>query len=136
MKRVLLLLLLLCCSPAYADPPHPDDLAKQAEHLALLALVPPEEATSVVAQSGPWSDPATWESGQLPAPGERALVPLPFILTVDTVTAPLYWMRVEGGLHFDPGGELLIDTLIGTTTTEPETFPPDGGKLLVIIDSD
>jgi len=22
------------------------------------------------------------------------------------------------------------------TTTEPETFPPDGGKLLVIIDSD
>ena len=46
---------------------HPDDSAKQHEHSAILALVPHEDAEFVSAQTGNWSDPATWASHSVPS---------------------------------------------------------------------
>ncbi|MBM82921.1 MAG: hypothetical protein CMJ78_20355 [Planctomycetaceae bacterium] len=43
-------------------------------HASLYELFPHADATHVVAQSGPWSDPATWVGGEILGDGARVLI--------------------------------------------------------------
>lgn len=105
-----------------ADLPHPDDLSKQREHLALFALTPESAATHRVFQSGDWSsadtwdDPATSSAVEAP-PGDdaRVLVPQGITLTVDgVIPARLRWIRVNGKLRFSTSAdtELNVETIV------------------------
>ena len=48
-----------------------------------------------------WSDPATWPNRVLPAEGAQVLVPKGATMLLDTSTASLGSLRVEGTLRFD-----------------------------------
>jgi G8 domain-containing protein len=48
-----------------------------------------------------WSDPATWPNHALPADGAVVLVPKDVTMLLDTHTASLAGLRVEGTLRFD-----------------------------------
>ncbi len=126
-----------------AQTPHPEDAGKNTEHLAMLAIVPESSATSVVANSGNWSNPSTWNGGTLPASGARILIPAGKSLTVDNVlTARIKWIRVNGTLNFSPlvNTELKVETIIVDpsgflnvgTATEP--IKPNVSARIVYID--
>ena len=104
--------------PPTPDPPtpHPDDPAKRDEHLAMMALVPTAEATVWAVAPGLWSAESTWN--RPPVAGDKVWIPAQFEVAVDTETAALKWLRVDGTLSasklFD--SHLTVDTLVGTTT--------------------
>lgn len=52
-------------------------------------------------QSGPWSDPATWSSGAVPVAGASVNIPGPVAVTLDTSTARLDNLLVEGCVEVD-----------------------------------
>jgi hypothetical protein len=95
--------------------PHPDDPAKRDEHLAVLALVPVEGATSVTIASGNWSDPAIWQNGRVPGRMANVVVSAGNTVTFDRIyTDPLHWVRVNGTLEFATNidTQLLVDTIV------------------------
>ena len=95
----------------------PHDPVMQAEHQAMLALVPDEAVTNAAVQSGAWSDPATWAGAALPAEGANVLVPAGMTVTVDAVnSAALRTVRVDGTLDFATAvnTRLAVDTLVVT----------------------
>ncbi len=105
--------------------PHPDDLSKQREHLAMLALTPEAASTHRVFQSGDWSSAETWDDPETltvvespPTDGARILVPTGFTLTVDDVfPARLEWIRVNGKLRFSPSADTELN--VGTIIVDP-----------------
>jgi hypothetical protein len=95
--------------------PHPHDPVLQAEHLAMLDLAKPADATHIVVKDGAWSDKAVWKNGKLPAAGANVLVPAGKTVTLDHVNAvALRTVRVDGKLRFAPGKDtaLKVDTLV------------------------
>lgn len=96
--------------------PHPDDPAKQAEHEALLALVPINQATVAAVQTGQWNDPATW-GGVVPALDSKVHIPAGITVSLSG-EASAFWVRVDGTLAFSEteDSHLYVDTLIGTPT--------------------
>src|SRR5436189_289363 len=71
---------------------HPEDAAKEREHVAMFALTPEGEATHRVFQSGDWSSAETWDDPTTvtvveaqPGDGAKILVPPGITLTVDGV---------------------------------------------------
>jgi hypothetical protein len=107
---------------------HPEDPAKEREHVAMLALAPEGAATHRVFQSGDWSSADTWDDPATPtvieAPpgdGAKVLIPPGITLTVDgVISARLGWILVAGSLgyngklRFAPSvdTELNVETII------------------------
>jgi hypothetical protein len=92
--------------------PHPDDLSKQGEHLAMLAIVPESQASNVAVTSGNWSSPSTW-GGDAPAAGARILIPQGITVTVDAVLPSAFkWIRINGTLDF----AATVNTLVKVET--------------------
>lgn len=84
---------------------------------ALLALVPLAEADAVAVNSGNWSNPATWQSGQQPIAGGKALIAEGVHVTFDAqMTQPLKWLRVSGQLSWrtDINTTMMVETLVVT----------------------
>ncbi len=85
------------------------------EHMrGFCAMLPRGEATHTAVASGSWSSPNTWNGRRLPAADGKVLVPGGITVTVDReFTAPLFWIRVEGGLRFDAAANtaVTVDTL-------------------------
>ena len=108
---------LLLTQPSYAQShPHHDDPVKQAEHLALLALLPPESATHTAVGDGVWSNPAVWSGGAIPGVAARVYIPAGRTVTYDRASnVNVGVIRVDGTLAFatDRNTQLVIDTLIG-----------------------
>lgn len=77
-------------------------------------------ATHVVISSGHWSQTSTWQGGSIP--GNDAVVHIPQNLTVtlDTATARLDTMRIDGTLTFDHLSNTLlqVDTLFSSPNGE------------------
>jgi hypothetical protein len=97
--------------------PHPHDPVLQAEHLAMLDLVPRSDATHAAGQDGRWSDPATWKNGQVPSAGAKVVIPRGRTVTVaDIQKTPVQTVRVDGTLRFEPtkNTALAVDTLVVT----------------------
>ncbi|MBB5517852.1 Ig-like domain-containing protein [Amphiplicatus metriothermophilus] len=124
--------------------PHPDDPAKQAEHIALLNLVPAEEATHTAIKSGSWFDPATWANGEIPGDGAKVVIPAGVTVSYDGESpASIFTIRVDGELDFatDRDTFLEVDTLVvapsGTlrigTTENP--VAPDVQAVISIADN-
>lgn len=118
----------LTVTPHHHEPdpepdPHPDDPDKQAEHLALLKLVPREQANHTVVNSGFWTNPNTWSNGILPEIGSKVLVPVGKNLTIDRdIFTRLRWLRVDGILTFlwDIDTSIYVDTIVGDSTSHLE----------------
>ena len=98
---------------------HSDDAMKQAEHLELLGLALPSQASNMAVASGSWSDPAIWSNGSVPGAGDQVWIPAWHSVEVDTqLTEALKWVRVDGELTFSTAVDtsLVADTIIGTST--------------------
>ncbi len=78
---------------------HDGDQQKEAEHEAVMALVPVEDATHTAVQSGAWSETSTW-GGSVPNASSNVVIPEGKAVTVDTTTAQAKWVRVDGKLDF------------------------------------
>jgi hypothetical protein len=95
--------------------PHPYDPVLRAEHMALLDLIRPEDATHTAVHDGAWSEPRTWKDGRLPGRGAVVLVPEGMAVTMDLPSeVPLRAVRVDGRLAFAPDRDtcLVVDTVI------------------------
>lgn len=68
---------------------------------------PPPTGTSPVASGQRWSDPATW-GGSVPATGASVRVPPGKTIVLDTRTAALSALVVEGELVADPAADVSI----------------------------
>lgn len=55
-----------------------------------------------------WSDPAAWPGGRVPQAGEVATIPAGTSLLLDTATAPLAGLAIEGRLVADPAKDVAI----------------------------
>ncbi|MEM7536954.1 MAG: LamG-like jellyroll fold domain-containing protein [Chloroflexota bacterium] len=100
---------------AQGDLPHPDDPVKQAEHLAMLALADPADATFTATQDGSWFDTATWQEGAVPGANARVYIPAGTTVTYDAVSATrILTVRLDGTLTFarDRDTQLIVDTFI------------------------
>lgn len=95
--------------------PHPRNREMSQSHIALFDLVNATTITHAAINSGAWSDPATWQGGQVPAAGAHVRIEPSVTVTVDGVLAdPLEAILVGGVLDFDPSQDthLRVDTLI------------------------
>lgn len=100
---------------ADASHPHPDDPSKAEEHIALMNLVPVEEATHVAVNNGSWFDPATWANGEVPGDGARVYIPEGVDVVYDGESpVSLFTVRVDGTLEFatDQNTFMEVDTLV------------------------
>jgi hypothetical protein len=89
--------------------------------LAALLLASPSVAAEPVtrsARSGPWSDPATWETHAVPAAGARVLVRAGHRVVYDVDSpAVLRGVSVAGTLHFDPTRDTRLE--VGVIKVQP-----------------
>ena len=79
------------------------------------ALISEDQATHRVVASGNWSNPSTWENGELPDAGARILVPKDLTLTVDSVIQTEFkTLGIHGTLRFDQNvdTEIHVDTIV------------------------
>ncbi|NWG71974.1 MAG: cadherin-like domain-containing protein [Parvularculaceae bacterium] len=123
--------------------PHAEDPAMQAEHLALLNLVPVSAATHIAVKSGSWFDPTVWASGVVPGDGAKVVIPTGVVIDYDGESdASVLTVRVDGALHFatDRDTHLKVDTLIVTPSGHLEIgtaeHPIDAGVRAVITIAD
>ena len=94
---------------------HPDNPAMAREHMALLDLVSLSDVTDTAVASGSWFVGTTWQSGSVPGPQARLLIPADMTVTYDGKSdAPLKTLRVDGELRFAPDQDsrMVIDTLV------------------------
>lgn len=107
----------------------PLDAAMQADHDALMRLVPVSSATHVATKDGSWFDPSTWAGGEVPGEGARVVVPAGVTVAYDGESpASILTVRVDGALDFatDRDTFLEVDTLIVT----------GGGALIIGTEDD
>jgi hypothetical protein len=89
----------------------------QADHDALMRLVPVSAATHVAVKDGSWFDPATWAGGEVPGEGARVVIPAGVTIAYDgESSASILTVRIDGALDFatDRDTFLEVDTLIVT----------------------
>ncbi|MEL7471632.1 MAG: G8 domain-containing protein, partial [Pseudomonadota bacterium] len=116
------------------------DEAMMAEHMAMLDLLKPEDATHVAIKSGDWSDAATWEGGRIPDQDADVFIPMGVEVVYDVSSeAELHYVRVDGCLHFatDINTKLVLDTLVtnhaSTLTIGTADQPVEAGVSAQII---
>ncbi|MCG8648884.1 MAG: G8 domain-containing protein, partial [Pirellulales bacterium] len=88
-----------------------------------LDLLPANEATHVVESSGDWTDPNTWQGGQIPNDLAKVLIPAGKTLTIDTtIETRIKIIRNEGKLVFSTSSNtaLNVETIVQGMTGELE----------------
>ncbi|NEO98777.1 MAG: hypothetical protein F6K58_08880 [Symploca sp. SIO2E9] len=126
--------------------PHPDDPAKQNEHVALLDLLPPEKATHRAIADGNWTDSAIWEGGLVPGEDADVFIPEGIAVTYDVPPGgnpELHYVRVNGELHFATNQDtaMKVDTLMTdvkstfTIGTEENPMPAHFNASIEIADN-
>jgi len=102
-----------------ADEIHVHDMSstKMPDHMAVLNLVPRDEATHIAIGNGSWFDPGNWYDGQIPGDGAKVLIPEGVTLSYDHLSdARLFTVRVDGELDFatDTSSKMVVDTFVVT----------------------
>ncbi|HQR09332.1 MAG TPA: G8 domain-containing protein [Gemmatales bacterium] len=91
-----------------------------AEHAAVMALVPLTSVTDTAINSGDWDDPNTWDQHRLPRTGDNVLIATGVTVRLDTIerNATLHTLRIDGTLTFatNVNTGLLVDTIVETPT--------------------
>jgi hypothetical protein len=108
--------------------PHPDNAVLHAEHMAMLDLARPADATHRAVKDGPWSARSTWKGGTLPTDGAAVHIPEGRTVTVDQVSrVSLHSVRIDGTLRFDPDKDtaLKVDTVVVSPDGSLEMGTPD-----------
>lgn len=88
-----------------------------------LDLLPTEEATHTVLNSGNWTNPNTWMGGSIPDPLAKVLIPAEKTLTVDgEIPTRVKIIRIQGKLRFSPNVNtvLNVETIVQGMTGELE----------------
>lgn len=123
--------------------PRPLDAAMQADHDALMRLVPVSAATHVAVKDGSWFDPSTWANGEVPGDGARVVIPAGVAVAYDGESpVSVLTVRVDGALDFatDRDTFLEVDTLIvtpsGALTVGTDGDPVDADVRAVISIAD
>ncbi|MGB3511643.1 MAG: G8 domain-containing protein, partial [Microcoleaceae cyanobacterium] len=123
---------------------HPHNPEKQQGHQNLLDLVPTEDVTHVAINNGHWSDPDTWEQGQVPSDAAQVLIPEGLKVTYDLNSdTSLETVRVDGNLKFAPdqNTQMVVDTFVTTPTstlqigTETTPIQPNRTARIIIADA-
>lgn len=97
---------------------------EEAEHQAVMNLVPLSSVTHTAVQSGSWSLGSTWVGGQVPTETSKVLIPEDVTVTITGDHAEALWVRVDGELAYSTTTDtaLEVDTIIvtndGTYTQE------------------
>lgn len=84
-------------------------------HVAVMELVPVEDATHVAINNGSWFDPNTWANGEIPGEGARVVIPEGVEVQYDGESpVSLFTVRVDGALEFatDQDTFMEVDTLV------------------------
>lgn len=87
-----------------------------------LALLPPNQATHTVQNSGNWSDPNTW-GGSVPNNLAKVFIPAGMTVTVDgEIATRLKIIRIQGKMQFSTTTNtgLNVETIVQDTTGELE----------------
>src|SRR5437899_3322000 len=75
-----------------------------------LTHVPAGDTVIRTGQSGPWSDPVTWEGGKVPGPGARVLIRTGHQVFYDVqATEAIRALHVSGVLSFDADRDTRLD---------------------------
>ena len=94
---------------------HGNDAGKAGEHMAVLDLVPRDEATHVAISNGDWFDPSTWFNGQIPGEDAKVLIPRGVSVRYDGESDDsIFTVRVDGELRFatNTDTKLVLDTMV------------------------
>jgi len=95
--------------------PHSHDASMMAEHMAMLDLVPHEEATAVSVNDGAWSDSLTWLNGVVPGEDARVVISEGVHVTYDVFSdVSLFTVRIDGHLEFETQMDtrMVLDTVV------------------------
>ncbi|QHQ34707.1 G8 domain-containing protein [Algicella marina] len=113
---------------------------EMGHHSQILDLVDPAEATHVAVNDGAWSDPGTWEGGEVPGADARVVISNGIEVTYDMDSdASLFTVRVDGDLTFSTETDttMVVDTIVvapeGKLTIGTEENPIDGGVTADIV---
>ena len=96
------------------------DPGKQAEHMALLDLLPSGDEDITAVQNGSWFNHSTW-SGGVPSTGDTVRIPEGVSVTYNGVSNDrIKFIRLDGKLTFasNADSKLIVDTLITTPSSE------------------
>lgn len=103
-------------SQAYAEMIHNYERdAMIYEMIDMFNLVRYKDITHKSVQSGPWSNPSTWEGGIVPSQGARVLIEKAHTVTIASVIVEnMRTVRVDGGIAFaiNVDTQLTVDTMI------------------------
>ena len=102
-------------SPLYAQHPLPIS--------SPLDLLPPDQATHVVENSGNWTDASTWSGNQVPGQMARVFIPAGKTLVVDDeISNRIKIIRIQGKLEFSTtlNTGLNVETIVQDMTGELE----------------
>src|SRR5690606_14863469 len=73
-------------------------------------VVQAQEARSPAAGQSLWSDPATWPNGQVPAAGDKVVIPKDKEVVLDVSPPPLSGLSIDGKLTFSNDADLELTT--------------------------
>ncbi|MEM8927590.1 MAG: G8 domain-containing protein [Bacteroidota bacterium] len=137
-KPLIFLLCLLVCYVANAQLPLPIS--------SPLDLLPPNEATHVVQNSGSWGAATTWRNGAIPTQGAKIHIPSGLVLSIDSeISTRIKIIRNDGKLQFSNtvNTALNVETIVQGMSGELEigtaTHPiPEGitCKITIIDEGD
>jgi len=102
--------------------PHSDP-NKQAEHTALLDLLPIGDEDVTAVSNGSWFSSSTWNTGNIPSTGQDVRIPDGVTVTYDGVSNDrIGVIRVDGKLAFDTSvdSKLIVDSLLTMMGSELE----------------
>ena len=121
------------------------DPDKQAEHMALHALLDPTDATHVAITGGDWTDASIWEANTVPGSEAKVHVPAGVVVNYDRNdtgrNAPISWIRVDGELRFETTSDttLYVETLVSLANSTLQIgtdTEPVSAKCRIIITND
>ncbi|MFM7438802.1 MAG: G8 domain-containing protein, partial [Snowella sp.] len=114
-------------------------LHSQEEHEEFLHFLASFNTTHTAIKNGLWSDPNTWDKGQVPGSNANVLIPQQYKVIYDSENSvSLMTTRVDGALEFaaDKNTKMLVDTLAvaptGQLTIGTASNPIQADKTAII----